>query len=33
MWQDLFRKGFVERREGPKILTNQGKTQLSLLRS
>jgi ribosomal protein S19E (S16A) len=33
MWQDLFRKGFVERRQGRKMLTDKGKTQLSLSRS
>jgi hypothetical protein len=32
MWQDLTRKGLVERRQGKRALTEKGRNALSLLR-
>jgi ribosomal protein S19E (S16A) len=32
MWQDLTRKGLVERRQGSRALTEKGRTALELLR-
>jgi ribosomal protein S19E (S16A) len=32
MWQDLIRKGLVERRQGKRALTEKGKTAFDLLR-
>jgi hypothetical protein len=32
MWQDLIRKGLVERRQGKRALTAKGRTALEMLR-
>jgi ribosomal protein S19E (S16A) len=32
MWQDLIRKGLVERRQGQRALTEKGRSALMLLR-
>jgi ribosomal protein S19E (S16A) len=32
MWQDLTRKGLVERRQGKRALTEKGRTALELIR-
>jgi ribosomal protein S19E (S16A) len=32
MWQDLTRKGLVERRQGKRALTEKGRTGLDLIR-
>ena len=31
MWQDLTRKGLVERRQGKRTLTEKGRTALSMM--
>ena len=31
MWQDLVRKGFAERRQGARALTEKGRTALELI--